>query len=124
MVRGNSRRNGDMAAGTRPGVATDPHPRRYELHNDGDWQPAALVERSDRRDRTGEQPLADGRREVLLSVDEFNIRQVEAACGRGELELRDDRGGRWTFRPRRITFDYAAFAEGELRPTDDVEGNR
>jgi hypothetical protein len=97
--------------------SNDTVPRRYELRNDGGWQPAQLLfERQDGNDLAGVPvPHADGPHNVLLTVDEFNIRQIETACGRNDLELRDDRGGFWRFRPRRIRIENGTFAEGELR---------
>jgi hypothetical protein len=92
--------------------------RQYELKVDGDWHPAKLqIERNaDEEDERSEVP-ADRPRDALLVVNEFNIRQIEAACGSGELELRDDRGQFWAFRPRRIRFESEALAEGELQRT-------
>jgi hypothetical protein len=99
--------------------STDELARQYELRIDGIWQPARLVRRLPDGKAAGDTDEGDKRREALLNVNEFNIRQVEAACGHNDLELRDDHGGLWMFRPSRIKFEGDAFAEGELRRADD-----
>jgi hypothetical protein len=100
--------------------SNDEIPRRFELRVDGSWQPAVLEMERHAETRSADDPAWqwDAGRDALLNLDEFNIRQVEAACGREDLELRDDRGGFWTFTPRRIKFESDAFAEGELRPAN------
>jgi hypothetical protein len=98
-------------------VSADETPGQYELRVDGSWQPIVLEIR-----RAEAEPAdtieRDDRVDALLSVNEFNIRQVEAACDRKDLELRDDHGGLWKFRPRRIKFESDAYAEGTLSRTD------
>jgi hypothetical protein len=102
------------------GVSDDELPREYELRIDGSWQPAVLeFERHEDGDGITDPAWpSDGRSDARLNVNEFNIRQIEAACGRNALELRDNHGGFWTFLPRQIRYESDAFADGELRSAD------
>jgi hypothetical protein len=99
-------------------ISADEVPWQYELRVDGSWQPIVLEFRRRADPTEADACERDDRLDALIGVNEFNIRQIEAACGRRHLELRDDHGGFWRFSPRRIKFESDAWAEGELRQWD------